>query len=140
MLRPGPGPWPVGSSNHRRQDLAGQHRSGQPRGTHLLAACLPSEGVVLAQVEVAGKENEIKAAPRLLEAINLRDKVVSGDAMLAQRDLSAQVVAAGGEYLWPVKANQPQLTPTVRRYRYVLCQRTERGVDRAGGGKRAWAH
>ena len=64
---------------------------------------------MLAQVEVAGKENEIKAAPRLLEAINLRDKVVSGDAMLAQRDLSAQVVAAGGEYLWPMKANQPQL-------------------------------
>ena len=42
----------------------------------------PGEGVVLAQVEVDGKENEIKAAPRLLEAIDLRGKVVSGDAML----------------------------------------------------------
>ena len=35
-----------------------------------------------------GKENEIKAAPRLLEAIDLRGKVVSGDAMLTQRQLS----------------------------------------------------
>ena len=89
--------------------LRGSIAAGQTRGTHLMAAYLPGEGVVLAQVEVDGKENEIKAAPRLLEAIDLRGKVVSGDAMLTQRDLSAQVVAAGGEYLWPVKDNQPQL-------------------------------
>ena len=89
--------------------MRGSIAAGQTRGTHLLAAYLPSEGVVLAQVEVDGKENEIKAAPRLLQAIDLRDKVVSGDAMLTQRDLSAQVVAAGGAYLWPVKDNQPQL-------------------------------
>ena len=46
--------------------------AGDSRGVHLMAAYLPSEGVVLAQVEVDGKENEIKAAPRLLEAIDLR--------------------------------------------------------------------
>ena len=89
--------------------LRGSIAAGQTRGTHLLAAYLPGQGVVLAQVEVDGKENEITAAPRLLEAIDLRNKVVSGDAMLTQRDLSAQVVSAGGEYLWPVKENQPQL-------------------------------
>ena len=60
-------------------------------------------------MEVDGKENEIKAAPRLLEAIDLRSKVVSGDAMLAQRQLSSQVVEGGGEYVWAVKKNQPQL-------------------------------
>ena len=64
---------------------------------------------MLAQVEVDGKENEIKAAPRLLEAIGLRSKVVSGDAMLAQRQLSAQVVEGGGEYVRTVKKNQSQL-------------------------------
>jgi predicted transposase YbfD/YdcC len=74
-----------------------------------MAAYVPGEGVVLAQVEVDGKENEIKAAPRLLEAIDLRSKVVSGDAMLAQRQLSAQVVEGGGEYVWTVKKNQSQL-------------------------------
>ena len=72
--------------------LRGSIPGGQTQGVHLMAAYLPGEGVVLAQVEVEGKENEIKAAPRLLEAIDLRRKVVSGDAMLAQHQLSAQVV------------------------------------------------
>ena len=64
---------------------------------------------MLAQVAVDRKENEITAAPRLLETIDLRDKVVSGDAMLTQRELSRQVVESGGDYLWSVKDNQPQL-------------------------------
>ena len=81
-----------------------------------MAAYVPGEGVVLAQVEVDGKENEIKAAPRLLEAIDLRSKVVSGDAMLAQRQLSAQVVEGGGEYVWTVKKNQPQLRDDIAAF------------------------
>lgn len=91
------------------KSLRGSIPSGQKRGVHLLAAYLPGEGVVLAQVEVAVKENEIVAAPRLLQSIDLRGKVVSGDAMLAQRELSERVVEGGGEYVWTVKGNQPQL-------------------------------
>ena len=89
--------------------LRGSIGAGETQGQHLLAAYLPGEGVVLAQVAVAGRENEISAAPRLLEAIDLRGKVVSGDAMLTQRELSRQVVERGGDYLWSVKDNQPQL-------------------------------
>lgn len=89
--------------------LRGSIGAGETRGEHLLAAYLPGEGVVLAQVAVDRKENEITAAPRLLETIDLRDKVVSGDAMLTQRELSRQVVESGGDYLWSVKDNQPQL-------------------------------
>ena len=72
--------------------LRGSIPAGQTQGVHLMAAYLPGERVVLAQVEVEGKENEIKAAPRLVKAIDLRSKVVSGDAMLTQRQLSSQVV------------------------------------------------
>ena len=61
------------------------------------------------QVEVEDGENEITAAPRLLEAFDLRGRVVTGDAMLAQRGLSVQIVEGGGEYVWTVKENQPQL-------------------------------
>ena len=89
--------------------LRGSIGTGETRGEHLLAAYLPGEGVVLAQVAVDRKENEITAAPRLLETIDLRDKVVSGDAMLTQGELSRQVVERGGDYLWSVKDNQPQL-------------------------------
>ncbi len=43
-----------------------------------MVACVPGEGIVLAQAQVDAKENEIKAAPRLLEAIDLCSKVVKG--------------------------------------------------------------
>ena len=89
--------------------LRGSIVAGETRGEHLLAAYLQGEGVVLAQVAVDRKENEITAVPRLLEAIDLRDKVVSGDAMLTQRELSRQVVESGCNYLWGFKDNQPQL-------------------------------
>lgn len=89
--------------------LRGSIPAGQTRGVHLLAAYVPDDGWVLAQVEVDGKENEIKAAPRLLESIDLRGKIVSADAMLAQRELSIQIVQAGGQYVWTVKDNQPKL-------------------------------
>ena len=61
------------------------------------------------QMEVGAKDNEISAAPRLLKAIDLQGKIVTGDAMFAQRELSRQVVEAGGDYVWSVKENQPNL-------------------------------
>lgn len=91
------------------KSLRGSIPSGQTQGEHLLAAFVPEEGWVLMQVEVDCKENEIKAAPRLLKSLDLRDKVVSGDAMFTQRELSIQVVQSGGDYIWVVKGNQPQL-------------------------------
>ncbi len=83
--------------------------AGQRQGLHLLAAYLPDEGIVLWQMEVGSKENEIVAAPRLLKTIDLKGKVVTGDAMFAQRELSRQVVEAGADYVWAVKDNQPGL-------------------------------
>jgi len=89
--------------------LRGTIPTGESQGLHLLAAYGPTHHLVLKQVAVDGKENEISAAPRVLEALDLPGKIISGDAMLAQRGLSQQVVAAGGDYLWTVKDNQPQL-------------------------------
>lgn len=89
--------------------LRGTIPAGQSQGEHLLAAYLPEEGWVLAQVEVECKENEIPASLRLVKCIDLRNKVITGDALLTQRELSIQLIEAGGEYVWRVKDNQPQL-------------------------------
>jgi len=86
--------------------LRGTIRKGETQGSHLLAAYLPAEGVVLMQVEVDEKENEISAAPRLLALIDVQGKVVTGDALHTQRDFSMQIVDAGGDYLFIVKDNQ----------------------------------
>ncbi len=89
--------------------LRGTIPTGASRGVHLLAAYVPAEGLVLMQVAVDKKENEIVAAPRLLAALDLRHKVICGDALLTQRELSIQILAGGGDYLWLAKDNQPAL-------------------------------
>jgi len=80
-----------------------------PHGEHLLAAYLPGEGIVLMEVATGTKENEITAAPTLLKCLDLRGKIVMGDAMHTQRALSAQILEAEGDYIWFAKDNQPTL-------------------------------
>jgi len=85
-------------------------------GLHLLAAYLPGEGLVLLQLIVEkDKENEIVVAPQLLKCLDLRNKVVVGDAMQTQRGLSLQIVEAGGDYVWVVKDNQPATRQAVEQ-------------------------
>jgi predicted transposase YbfD/YdcC len=86
----------------------------QQNGTYLLAAYLPSEGIVLMEVAAEGKGSEIPAAPQILKSIDLRDKVVMGDALHTQRPVSLQIVVCGGEYIWFAKGNQPQLEEDIR--------------------------
>jgi predicted transposase YbfD/YdcC len=86
----------------------------EQNGVYLLAAYLPAEGLVLMEVEVSGKGSEIPAAPKLLKSIDLRDKVVMGDAMHTQREISIQIVEAGGDYIWLAKGNQPQIEEDIR--------------------------
>jgi hypothetical protein len=88
--------------------MRGTISAGHTRGVHLLAAFLPDEGWVLFQVEVGSKENEIPASGRVVKCLDLRDKIITGDALLAQRELSLQIVQAGGDYVWIIKENQPE--------------------------------
>ena len=78
-------------------------------GLCLLALFLPGEGITLAQIAIQDKQSEVSAAPMLLSWIDLRNKVVIGDALHTQRQISIQIGKAGGNYLWTVKGNHPQL-------------------------------
>src|SRR5215469_2086033 len=88
-------------------------RAGEVPGQHLVSAYAPQAEAVLGQLRVDAKTNEHKAALRLLGILPLRDKVVIGDAAFCQRDLAREVVAAGGDYVFTVKANQPGLAVDV---------------------------
>jgi predicted transposase YbfD/YdcC len=78
-------------------------------GLCLLAVFLPGEGITLAQIAIPDKQSEVSAAPTLLRWVDLRNKVVIGDALHTQRQISIQIGKAGGNYLWTVKGNHPQL-------------------------------
>jgi len=93
--------------------LRGTIAVGETQGTHLLAAYVPQTGVVLMQIEVDCKANEMVAAPQLLSYLDLTGCVVTGDAMFTQRDLCIDIIEAGGHFVFPVKANQKTLQQAI---------------------------
>jgi predicted transposase YbfD/YdcC len=88
--------------------LKGTIPAGEIRGTHLLSVYVTVQGLVLVEAAVERKENEIVVAPKILKQVNLSGAIVIGDAMHTQRNVSEQIVAAGGNYVWTVKSNQPR--------------------------------
>jgi hypothetical protein len=82
-------------------------------GIHLLAAYAHEAGIVLRQLPVDAKTNEHKAALELLDLIPIKGKLITGDAMFCQRDLSRKIRTKQGDYLWPVKDNQPDLLAAI---------------------------
>jgi predicted transposase YbfD/YdcC len=102
---PPPAPW-IGLAIDGKA-VRGANRHGA--ALHLVGLVRHADGVVLGEVAVADKSNEITAAPRLLAGRDLTGTVTTMDALLAQRVLAAQIRRQGGHYLMVVKANQPEL-------------------------------
>ena len=75
---------------------------------------MSSKAKVLSQVEVGRKENEIVKAPKALKSVEISQKVITADAMHTQRGLATQILEAHGEYVFPVKENQPQLYKNIQ--------------------------
>jgi hypothetical protein len=84
-------------------------RDGNVPGQHLVAAYCGQAQAVLAQLRVDAKTNEHKAALQFLGILPVRGNIISGDAMFCQRDVCATIIAAGGDYVFTVKDNQPSL-------------------------------
>lgn len=95
--------------------VRGTRRADELRGEHLLSVYDIEEGKVVVQMEVDRKENEIVVAPQALSSLNLTGKLVSADAMHTQRAFCAQIVDAGGDYIFPVKENQPRLYQDIQQ-------------------------
>jgi predicted transposase YbfD/YdcC len=76
---------------------------------HLLAGLSHSLGLVMAQVAVSEKCNEITQAHDLLDMLVLKGAVITGDAMFTQQKIASKIVSRGGDYLFSVKDNQPSL-------------------------------
>ena len=78
---------------------------------HLVSALVSQGGnqMVFGQLAVADKSNEITAIPKLLELMDLKGAVVTIDALGTQREIAGKIIAGGGDYVLPVKDNQPAL-------------------------------
>ena len=73
-----------------------------------------SAGKTLAQIEVGNKENEITKAPEVIKLAKIAGKVVTGDALHTQKRLAQTILDQQGDYVFPVKENQPNLYKNIK--------------------------
>ena len=76
---------------------------------HMVSAWATSNRIVLGQVKTEEKSNEITAIPRLLKLLQIKNCLVTIDAMGCQKDIAADIIATGADYMLAVKDNQPRL-------------------------------
>lgn len=76
---------------------------------HMVSAWAARNRLVLAQVKVDDKCNEITAIPELLRALAVQGCIVTIDAMGTQREIAQQILDQGANYVLALKENQPKL-------------------------------
>ena len=95
-------------------------RSGQKSGCnppiHMVSAFAARQRLVLGQVKVAEKSNEIIAIPKLLDMLAIEGTIVTIDAMGCQRDIAQKVVAKKADYVLALKGNQGSLREDVELF------------------------
>ena len=80
-------------------------KSNGQAAIHMVSAWASENRMVLGQVKVDDKSNEITAIPRLLELLDLSGCIVTIDAMGCQKDIAAQIVAQEADYVLALKGN-----------------------------------
>jgi predicted transposase YbfD/YdcC len=84
------------------------------KALHVVSAGAGQTGITLGQVAVTAKSNEITAMPQLLNLLDLREKIVTTDALGCQKAIAETIVTGGGDYILAVKDNQPTLHAEIR--------------------------
>jgi len=92
---------------------------GKPHSAlQILTAYMAESGVVLAQESIHEKTNEIPVMKEILDYIDVKDKIITADALHCQRDTCAKIVDKehGGDYVIGLKENQKSLHDDVELF------------------------
>ena len=89
--------------------IRGAKASGKKSPIHMVSAWANENNLVLGQVKVSEKSNEITAIPMLLEALSLENTIVTIDAMGCQTEIASAIIDKKADYILAVKGNQPKL-------------------------------
>jgi len=83
---------------------------------YIVNAWASEHGLVLGQVKVDDKSNEITAIPELLEVLDLHETIVTIDAMGCQKDIAAQIVDKEADYVLALKGNHATIHKEVEEF------------------------
>jgi len=91
-------------------------RDAKAKAIHMVSAWANANQLVLGQVKTDEKSNEITAIPTLLDLLELRDCIVTIDAMGCQKVIAEKIMEQGADYVFGLKGNQTNLNDDVRLY------------------------
>jgi predicted transposase YbfD/YdcC len=80
----------------------------------MVSAWASANRLVLGQIKVADKSNEISAIPQLLQALEVSGCIITIDAIGCQTEIAATILAKEADYVLALKENQPHLAEDVR--------------------------
>jgi predicted transposase YbfD/YdcC len=102
---------------------------------HMVSAWATDNSLVLGQVKVDDKSNEITAIPRLLEVLELSGCIVTIDAMGCQTAIAEKIVEKGADYILAVKGNQPGLEQEALRITQTVKPTSRSEQEEKGHGR-----
>lgn len=85
-------------------------------GVHLVSAFTHRIQSVLFEMGTDTKGKELVLGPKVLDNISVKDHVITGDAMFAQKKICEQIIKDQGGYVFTVKANQEKLEEDIRLF------------------------
>ena len=88
-------------------------RATSTAAIHMVSAWASANRLVLGQLKVEEKSNEITAIPRLLQLLDLKGAVVTIDAMGCQKEIAKTITERGADYVLALKDNHPTLAEEV---------------------------
>ena len=83
---------------------------------YIVSAWAESNGLVLGQLKVADKSNEITAVPELLRVLELSGCIVTIDAMGCQKKIAKEIIEADADYVLALKGNQETVHEEVKAF------------------------
>jgi len=110
----------VDKENQRHIAIDGKSLRGSKRHNlkclHSVSAMCHEHGLVLAEMGVSQKSNEITAIPLLLDLLNLNGNTVTIDAASCQHAIAQKIIEKRGDYVLALKKNHPKLFNNVQTY------------------------
>lgn len=96
---------------------------------HMLNAWSVGNRLVLGQLAVEEKSNEITATPKLMDMLDLKDCIVTADAMNCQKAIAAKAVEKKADYVLAMKRNHPLAHEEIKKYMDAFAKENEAGYE-----------
>jgi len=112
------------------KSLRGSRSGGNKSIVHMVSAWASENSMVLGQLKVSDKSNEITAIPELLKLLAVKGCIVTIDAMGCQKDIASAIIGKEADYILSLKENQGNLYQQAKdSFRFLDAASVSEDVD-----------